>query len=315
MASIVVAMLFATANVKEAHALGPTTSLYLDNATSRTTTIYYPTVTPLIITRRTTVGNVIIYLRIANAPHETTEPENLLTDKTYGFQVNIHFDPAYFSIANPATDISEFYSATQGNFLKRHFYQWNDPDETPESADEFWSEYTPPATYPTLGVSAVVDNVAGTISFMANGLKGFFPDANPLPAMYFDPYAGPYAPDHGRYNGLKYDLPYTENLTQITAQPDGSSVTDPNYNTLVRITFYQHTLTPTGTGYAGVFHMYETLLFCRDGQHTYNHQDWDIYYQNIPAAPEFPLGIAPIMMAAPLIPIVYLWRIRRRKIR
>lgn len=34
-----------------------------------------------------------------------------------------------------------------------------------------------------------------------------------------------------------------------------------------------------------------------------------------PPGPEFPLGLAPIVMAAPLIPIVYLWRIRRRKIR
>jgi hypothetical protein len=36
---------------------------------------------------------------------------------------------------------------------------------------------------------------------------------------------------------------------------------------------------------------------------------------NQPAVPEFPLGIAPIIMLAPAIPIVYLWRTRRKVIK
>jgi hypothetical protein len=36
---------------------------------------------------------------------------------------------------------------------------------------------------------------------------------------------------------------------------------------------------------------------------------------NLPVAPEFPLGIAPIILLAPAIPIVYLWRTRRKVIK
>jgi hypothetical protein len=36
---------------------------------------------------------------------------------------------------------------------------------------------------------------------------------------------------------------------------------------------------------------------------------------NLPIAPEFPLGITPLILLASAIPIVYLWRIRKRKVR
>lgn len=304
-AILIGAFLFASINVREAKAQAQPTALYLDNVTSRTTTIYYPATNPIIIARRTSTGTFNIFLRIARAAHQTHEPVDPLTDVTYGWAARMSWDPAYFTVTGASALVS---SDTVGNFLYRRYYVWNDPDMTPETGDEFWSYEL--GRYPTTGIAVSIDATAGNL-LMSEGLLGFDPNTTPLPAEYFDAYAGLYAPDKGRQLGSYYDLPYTENLTQVVTQPDTTSVTDPNYNTLVRITITQHTLTPT-SGYATAFHLYDTLLFTRDGTHTYTHQTFDIYYQGIPVVPEFPLGITPLLLLAPAIPVVYMWRIRKK---
>jgi len=62
-------------------------------------------------------------------------------------------------------------------------------------------------------------------------------------------------------------------------------------------------------------HLYNALWYDATGaQHPFDIVE-DGHYNAPPVVPEFPLGLASVMLMAPLIPVLYLWRIRKRKVR
>jgi hypothetical protein len=98
-------------------------------------------------------------------------------------------------------------------------------------------------------------------------------------------------------------------------QPDGTTIGDTNYNTLCSIRLQQTALLPAGsTGYRA-FTLSDILLFERDGLHDYPGTTFPAYIGGIPVVPEFPLGLGFVMLLAPAIPIVYLWRTRKKVMR
>jgi hypothetical protein len=290
-------MLFAVGGVKEAQANPAPPTIYMDNVASRTTALF---TTPYIWPRPASApATKIFYIRIARAPRENTaENPAAATDKTRSWQVRLRYDPNYFSIVADS-DIAE------KNFLKRNKYEWIDPDpETPD--DEYWSLA---GTFSSTFMYKY-NNTLGTV-LLSSVIWAPTPDKTPLPAEYNNGYA----PDKNRHGGSYYDLPYTENLTQSVLQPSGPlgepvTVIDPNYNTLVSVKITMHTLPPEGYTYA--FHLYDTVLWCYDGSTTYAHTTVDAYFAGI-AVPEFPLGLSFMILLAPLIPIIYLWRTRSKK--
>jgi len=305
-AMLVYPVFFALSGVIEAQAYGPEPTIYIDNLLTRQDPpvgSYFTT--PYIWPQETSLKTKVLYIKIARAPQlNTAENPANPSDKTWSWQVRLSYDPAYFRIAVDSDIIKR-------NFLDRNKYIWNDPDGEPESGDEYWSLL---GTYTTTMLFSY-DNTAGTALFSC-ALFPPDPSKTPLPVEYFDAYAGPYAPDKGRHGGSYYDLPYTENNTQAITQPSGPlgtpvTVIDPNYNTMFSVKITMHTLPPTD--YKGTFHLYDTRLWCYDGVTTYAHSTVDAYYAGIPDGPEFPLGIGLMIAIAPAIPIVYLWRIRKKR--
>lgn len=294
-------------NLPEAHAAYPNPTVYVDTTLNRAT----PLLTPIIVAAKTSVGATqLFYIKVARAPHETTEPTALGTDKTFAYQFRLSWDPSMFYLRLASHVIEEPATvSTTANFLKRRQYTY-----TGVSGVDGSTIWEIGSIYQT---SFAKSNDTGTV-LCGNTLTAD-PTTAPLPSEYFDPTIGPTAPDVGRQMGDNYDLPYTENATQAVLQLDGSTiVTDPQYVLLGVITLTAKAIPPAGTYPGSAFHLSDILLFNYGSPNPapYTPVDtFDAYYVKVPVVPEFPLGLGIIMMLAPAIPIAYIWRSRRKAIK
>jgi len=308
-AMLVSTMLFALSGVKEAHAPTTETTLYIDYMPYRDPVADGLYVEPFIYPAVDAVGTQYpLYVKIARAPHEISEPA-LATDKTYGWQFRLSWDPTMWKISDVVADVKEVDLAETRaeQFLKRHQYTWT----------TLTSKWSLKGTYSTAFATGPSTGPAPDTVLVSDGLLAD-PTLTALPSYYYTyyDYAGRTPPDRGRQWPLPpatsgyYDLPYAENNTLVTTYTYGT-ITDPSYCLLAYITLTAVAVPPAD--YKGsAFHLSDILLFDYDGRTTYSAGAMDAYYVAIPVVPEFPLGLAPILMLAPAIPIVYLWRTRKK---
>jgi len=245
-----------------------------------------------------------IVVKVANAPHETSEPA-LTTDKTWAWQFRLSWDPTMWKLAS-ITDVVEapLGEPRAEQFLKRHIYSY-------ATLTSRWSLKT---TYST----SFAATPGASDVFIGDTLTAD-PTATALPSYYYTLYdtAGKTPPDRGRQWPLPpatsgyYDLPYAENNTQVTVYSYGT-ITDPSYCLLAEITLTAIAVPPAD--YKGsAFHLSDVIFLEYDAKTGFFPNTMDAYYVKIPPPiPEFPLGLAPILMLAPAIPIVYLWRTRKK---
>jgi hypothetical protein len=268
-----------------------------------------PLTSPVIIPAVTSLpATKTIYVKIARAPHESTEPA-LDTDKTFSAGFTLTYDTSMFQIASLSTDVTEEPASvtTAAQFLKRRMYAF-DADGSITGTPEMWylsGFYTTSfakgeATLGTL-------TVGGTIIAPS-------PTTVPLPPEYVTYSAT--APDSGRHAGSNYDLPYTENATQAKLQADGSTITDPSYCLLAIIKFTA--IAVPSVDYPGsIFQLSDVIMLQGDTTTNYFYSSggttMDGYYVQVPLVPEFPLGLGIVTSLATLIPVIYLWRRRPKK--
>jgi len=311
-AILISATLLSISGVKEAHAptTGPT--IYIDYLPYRDQVADGPLTEPPVWPSVSAVGEqYFLYVKIARAPHETSEPA-LATDKTYGWQFRLSWDPTMWKINDVVMDVKDvdLGEPRAEQFLKRHQYSYS-------TMTYKWSLKATYAAAMATGPSSgpALDNVLVAETLTAD------PTLTSLPTQYYTMYdtTNRWPPDRGRQWPLppatsgKYDLPYSENDTLTTVYTSPSyTMTDPSYCLLAYITLTAVAVPPAD--YKGsVFHLSDILLFDYDGSTTYPATTMDAYYVAIPVIPEFPLGLASIMILAPLIPIVYLWRTRQKR--
>jgi len=220
------------------------------------------------------------------APHETTEPNAVPTDKTWSWEVIISYDPSVLQVTT-----EPYRHATRDWFNLFHKWAW-DPDF------EEWTDMGPYGNFFT----GTHDQAAGRVSAFC----GLTED----PTKLLIPVGTSPFPNRGLHTGSYYDLPYTDGIsTASLASPPGAWTGD----YFILFIFGTTLLVDVPPGYSPI-HIVEARLWEYDGKTLYpaTTQDSDI---GTPVAPEFPLGLAPIIMLAPAISIVYLWRIRKRKVR
>lgn len=284
---------------------GPT--IFIDNLVYRPTA---PLVSPYILPA-VTGPNIArtLYVKIARGPQENHEP-GLPTDKTFSWGFTLTYDTTVWKVANLGTDVTEepLTVTTAAQFLKRRVYAC-DFDGSITGVPGVWYLNGFYTTSFAKGEATL-----GTLT-VGGTLLAPSPAATPLPIEYFDPAFGPNAPDAGRQMGEFYDLPYTLNASQVKPQDDGSSVTDPAYSLLAIIKFTSVAAPPPG--YAGsAFHLSDIILLQADTTSNYFASalgtTMDAYYVKVPAAPEFPFGLGVIMMIAPAVALMYLWRTRKK---
>jgi len=299
---MIAAILF---SLPKAHAATPFPTIYVDTTLNRVT----PLLTPITVTSKAAGATQAFYIKVARAPHETTEPTALGTDKTFAYQFRLNWDNTMFGISNIATRVSEEPATvtTTAGFLKRRMYSYD-----PDGSTYGYIGWGVAGTYST---SFQKSNDTGTL-LVGNTLTAD-PTPSPLPPEYFDPDLGLYAPDKTRHLGANYDLPYTVNATQAVPQPDPdipTTVTDPTYILLGIVTLTSRGAPPAD--YAGsAFHLSDVLLFDygEPNPRPYLPVDtFDAYYIKVPVVPEFPLGLGLAMLLTTAIPVVYVWRTRKK---
>jgi hypothetical protein len=249
-----------------------------------------------------------LYVKIARAPHVSTEPA-LDTDKTFSWGFTLTYDTTVFQIASLSTDITEEPASvtTAAQFLKRRMYAF-DADGSITGTPEMW--YL--SGFYKTGFAAG-EGTPGVLT-VGNSLIAPSPTTVPLPPEYVTFSAT--APDSGRHAGSNYDLPYTENATQAKLQADGSTLTDPSYCLLAIIKFTATAVPPVD--YLGsAFALSDIILLQGDTTTNYFYTSggttMDGYYVKVPLVPEFPLGLGIVTSLATLIPVIYLWRRRPKK--
>jgi len=305
-------LLLSALGPREAKALRTEPTFYVDSLLYRAPA-QQPLTSPIIFPAVTSVGQArTLYVKIARAPHETSEPA-LLTDKTFTWGFTLTYDTSMFKIASVTTDVTEEPPTvtTAAQFLKRRIYTFD--------TDPFSPTYNTWYVSGFYGTSFGKGETTPGVLTVGNTLVSPDPTTVALPAEYSAPDTGPTAPDKGRHAGSNYDLPYTENATQAVLQLDGATtVTDPSY-CLLAIIKLTSVAVPTADYVGSAFHLSDVGLLEYDGKTDYfassGGTTMDGAYVKIPPPiPEFPLGLAPILMLAPAIPIVYLWRTRKKQV-
>ena len=222
------------------------------------------------------------------APHQTTEPTALSTDKTYAYEVIITFDPYWINVTTLPTR-----HASRDWFNTFHLWYW----------DEF--EWLDEGAYDT-AYAKNADNEEGWVRAWCS-LIGDPCTTTPLPVDDMDEHSFPNAWLHA---GDNYDLPYTDGIS--TSSLTGGWSGDYFVLFYFRVTVKEDIPTPPTVGGSSI-HINETRLWMFDKTTLYPANTQDGMIGQPPAVPEFPLGIEIIMIIALLTPIIYLWRRKRWK--
>ena len=217
------------------------------------------------------------------APHVTTEPA-AASDKTWSWEVIITYDTTVINVTT-----SPYRHATRDWFDTFHKWYWD---------ADLW-EWEDLGSYST-AFAGSVDEDTGTMSAWCGLLEDV--TTIPIPSGDEDPF-----PNAGLHSGSYMDLPYTDGISTSALQaPPGGWTGD----YFILFQFKTTTLVDIPPGYTPL-HIDEARLWCYDGKTLYpaTTEDADI---GTPPSPEFPLGLEMIMMVTATVPIVYIWRLRKR---
>jgi hypothetical protein len=217
------------------------------------------------------------------APHETSESA-VDSDKTWAWEVIIEFDPEVVTVTTVPTR-----HPTRDWFDCFHKWYW----------DDLFMEWLDEGSYDN-SFAKSVDNDAGLVSAWCGLTED--PTTIPIPTGSF-----PF-PNAGLHSGSYMDLPYTDGIsTSGLESPPGSWAGDYFLLYYFRVT----TLVPIeGSVYSNI-HIKEARLWCYDGKTLYP-ADTEDGVIGLPPSPEFPLGLEIVMMVTAAVPIVYIWRLRKR---
>jgi len=243
-----------------------------------------------------------VFVKIKNAPHVTNDGSGTgpggtdPSDLTWAYQVSIHWNPTVLSLIGTNTFEPGRWTPTATTGPNRGFlkfaYWWTD-----------YADWYTDAGYDT-SFAKTVDTAAGTaivgMTLLAQdpgtpwNFNALPPEMNPDDPNYF-----PGCPDEGYHDGIYYDLPY--------------SVLN-KYDLLVRLRFQN--LDPGGAA-GTMWSPIEIVPGTVDtklktiGQTDVIPECITSYYGSAPPAPEFPFGLGVVMMIAPAVALMYLWRTRK----
>jgi hypothetical protein len=278
---------------KPASAQGPT--VFVVGGTGNGTT-------PLTVFPRV-AANAYFYafVKIKGVPHLTGEAGTgpggtNPTDIIWAYQVSIHWNPAVLELTStyvyepgawtPGTATAAYRSVLKMGMWSTDYMDWY----LDMSYSTSWGK--------SVDTAAGTAVVGMTLQAQDPGTPWNFiplpPEMNPADPAYF---AG--CPDEGLHDGLYYDLPY--------------GVTD-KYDMLVRLRFKN--LDPggvAGTAWSPIEIVPGTLdtKLLTIGQTDVIPTCVTSYYGSAPPAPEFPFGLGVVMMIAPAVALMYLWRTRK----
>jgi len=217
------------------------------------------------------------------APHVTTEAA-ADSDKTWAWEVIITYDE---TVVNVTT--APYRHTSRDWFNSFHKWFWD---------GDMW-EWEDLGSYQN-SFAGSVDQDTGTMSAWCGLIED--PTDDLLPSGDEDPF-----PNAGLHSGSYYDLPYTDGIsTSSLVFPPGGWSGD----YFILFMFKTTLLVDVPPGYSPLA-IDEARLWCYDGQTLYpaTTEDADL---GTPPSPEFPLGLEIMMMVTAAVPIVYIWRLRKR---
>jgi len=232
----------------------------------------------------------VVKVYLPHVTHEPAEPG----DMTWQGRVDITWDPTVLTLE--AADLyrpglwTTLDPTTPGLWSQWNYWTWA-PTPLParwKSIGSYSVTYIP-----------VVDTAAGTAS-VTTGLLAPSPTDTLLPANWHTQAVK--APDYGYHDGLNYDLPWTPN-TIWPAHTAGKGIYEDHVWLMFRV------LKDSPSDYSKVDIPF--VRFLTYGGTEITMEKVAGWYGAKPV-PEFPLGLGFIMLLAPAIPIVYLWRMRKK---
>jgi len=236
----------------------------------------------------TKLNYAIAYVKVW-LPHLTTEPETQPGDMTWQGRVDIAWDPTVLTLesadARRPPLWSTAYPTTRPGLWTQFNYWAYDPEVM---------EWTSSGSY-SCSYIPVVDTAAGTAS-ITTGLLAPSPTTMALPLGWSD-----LVPDYGYHDGSYYDLPWTPNT--LWNKVAGKGIYENHVN------LYFKVLKDSASDYSKVDIPF--VRFLTYGGTEITMEKVAGWYGAKPV-PEFPLGLGFIMLLAPAIPIVYLWRMRKK---
>jgi len=225
------------------------------------------------------------------APHETTEPyPGVGTDKTWAWEVVITYDPAVIDVTtDPYRDSA---TPTKDWFNFFHKYVWNtDFGE--------WEDLGPYGNF----FAGVSDDTKGEVAATCTLTEDIPSMVLPVDDMGEKTFA-----QAGLHLGDKYDLPWSDNIKGAIYTFDYFILYNFKITPLVNIG-------PAPAPVAGTkLHISVASFFQYDKVTKYTVNAFDATIGTV-VVPEFPLGLAPVIMLAPMIPILYIWRMRKKRVR
>ena len=206
------------------------------------------------------------------APHVTTEPTAASTDKTWAWEVVIKFNA---SVVHVTTAPYRHASSDWFNF----FHKWSWDEDMME-----WEDLGAYLNFFGTSYDNVEGEVAAVCTLQEDVTTETLPTGDePLPQAAF-------------HSGSKYDLPWSDGLQGLAGY---------TYNYFILYLFKvttQVAIPPGGT----LFEITEASFVQYDQVTKYTVTTEDATLGAV--VPEFPLGIEILMILAPIIPIIYLWR-------
>ena len=249
--------------------------------------------------RVASAATVDVYIKIANVSHLTHEDDLdpryggcAPTDLTWSYQLYVTWDDTVLMLdTSRIWEPREWFTplgsapdnlATHMSFLKWAYWAW-DVDLEAWTATNYGTLYS-------AGFEPGVTNKIG----LAMSLTAQDPGK---PWNFFALPTDTGWQDEGAHAGTYYDLPYSRlNKNDL----------------LVRLRFKN--LDTGGTGGTKWSRIRIEGLLKTIGQQDVVLPTYDAWY-GAKMEPEFPLGLAPVIMLAPMIPILYVWRMRKKRVR
>lgn len=216
------------------------------------------------------------------APHVTTEPA-VATDKTWAWEVVINYDPNVISIEAGQTP---YRHTTRDWFGFFHKYFWDEDMmewEDQGSYDNFWAGAADDSKGEVAATGTMMEDI--TTRTVETG-----DEPHPQAALHA---------------GSKYDLPWSDGLQGLAGY---------TYNYFILYLFKVRLIQAIDPAENGTILSIAAADFYEYDKVTkYSVSTTDATIGTPSAVPEFPLGLGLVMLMAPAIPIVYLWRARRKR--
>jgi hypothetical protein len=279
---------------RPASALEPTVFIVgPDNADGTTPTAVFP--------RVATGAYFYAYVKIKDVPHLTGEDGTgpggtNPTDVIWAYQVSLRWNSLVLELTStyvyePGAWTPGTTGTTMRSVLKYGYWEYQDPDWvlTMSYATSWGKSVDTAGGVAIVGMTLQAEDAGTPWNFIA-----LPPEMNPA-----DPAYVPGCPDEGYHQGTYYDLPY--------------GVTD-KYDMLVRLRFKN--LDPGGVA-GTMWSPIEIVPGTVDtklktiGQTDVIPTCLSSFYGGAPV-PEFPFGLGVVMMIAPAVALMYLWRTRKK---